>query len=40
MNTNYFNKLFEASKTNYINIENNFDFSQFESINIHLKLKA
>ena len=40
MNTNYFNKLFEASKTNYINIENNFDFSQFESINIHLILKA
>mgnify|MGYP000070647669 FL=1 len=40
MNTNYFQKLFEASKTDYINIENHFDFSQFESINIHLILKA
>ncbi|MDA9144938.1 hypothetical protein N9N78_00225 [Candidatus Thioglobus sp.] len=40
MNTNYFIKLFEASKTDYLTIENHFQFNQFERINIHLIIKT
>ena len=40
MNTNYFIKLFEASKTDYLTIENHFQYNQFERINIHLIIKT